>query len=360
MKKTFLLTMLAAVLLMPAVVRAQDTVVSATPKDTYFYNNWIDSAAVALHNAGIFDNAVLYGKYFETKDTLTVYGIAASLYTYDSADYSPWLFPTVRDTSWEQVYEHLGLLKPEGDTLRWASDSLYVHLRDTPVSYYFKPDMPSASPDNPVKTRPVYEVYFDNPVQMTDSFYVGITCQDAWANGVDRYPVLITAYGQPSHQFGVAGQTVSKVVRDGAVTYYYLTDSVIGWNHYEEPFMFPIMVPPAVDTSVVDTSVVDTSVVDTTIVDTTIVDTVGLTTVQLLERYVQLMPNPAGERVKVISSFGLRQVEVYDGAGRRVLQRPLTGYAADLDLTALPAGTYHVRITTLTGTVSKKLVVQRR
>lgn len=350
MKKTFLLTMLAAVLLVPAVVRAQDTLVSATPKDTYFYNNWIDSAAVYVRNAGIFENAVLFGKYFETKDTLTVYGIAASLYTYDSADYSPWLFPTVRDTSWEQVYEHLGLLKPEGDTLRWASDSLYVHLRDTPVSYYFKIDMPPASPYIPVKTRPVYEVYFDNPVQMTDSFYVGITCQDAWANGVDRYPVLITAYGQPSHQFGVAGQTVSKVVCDGAVTYYYLTDSVIGWNHYTDPFMFPIMVPPAVDTSVVDTSVVDT----------TIVDTVGITTVQLLERYVQLMPNPAGERVKVISSFGLRQVEVYDGAGRRVLQRPLTGYAADLDLTALPAGTYHVRITTLTGTVSKKLVVQRR
>jgi hypothetical protein len=357
MKKTFLLTMLSAVLLMPAVVRAQDTVVSATPKDTYFYNTWIDSAAVALHNAGIFDNAVLYGKYFETKDTLTVYGIAASLYTYDSADYDPsWLFPTILDTSWELVYEHLGLLKPEGDTLRWVSDSLYVHLRDTPVSYYFKPDMPSASPDNPVKAKPVYEVYFDNPVQMIDSFYVGITTQtrwdgDSWDTGVkSRWPVFITAYGQPSHQFGVAGQTVSKVVRDGAVTYYYLTDSVIGWRHYTDPFMFPIMVPPAVDTSVVDTSVVDT----------TIVDTVGITTVQLLERYVQLMPNPAGERVKVISSFGLRQVEVYDGAGRRVLQRPLTGYAADLDLTALPAGTYHVRITTLTGTVSKKLVVQRR
>ena len=182
MKKTFLLTMLAGMLLVPAVVRAQDTVVSATPKDTYFYNTWIDSAAVYVRNAGIFDSAVLFGKYFETKDTLTVYGIAASLYTYDSADYDPGHFPLVRDTSWEQVYEHLGLLKPEGDTLRWASDSLYVHLRDTPVSYYFKIDMPPASPYIPLNTRPVYEVYFDNPVQMTDSFYVGITCQDAWAN----------------------------------------------------------------------------------------------------------------------------------------------------------------------------------
>ena len=54
-------------------------------------------------------------------------------------------------------------------------------------------------------------------------------------------------------------------------------------------------------------------------------------------------------------------MEVYDAAGTRVLlRRRLTGYTADLDVSALPAGAYLVRVTTLSGTVTKKLIVQRR
>ena len=96
------------------------------------------------------------------------------------------------------------------------------------------------------------------------------------------------------------------------------------------------------------------------ILDTIINDTTGIASPQLLGRYVSVVPNPAAERVQVVSSFGLREVEVYDAAGTRVLRRRLTGYTADLDVSALPAGAYLVRVTTLSGTVTKKLVVQRR
>lgn len=86
----------------------------------------------------------------------------------------------------------------------------------------------------------------------------------------------------------------------------------------------------------------------------------GIGVVQLVERYVHLMPNPASERVTVTSSFGLRQVELYDAAGTRVLNQRLTGYSASLDISALPSGTYLARIVTPSGAITKKLIVQRK
>ena len=70
-----------ALLLGAAGVSAQDTLVSITPKDTYFYNNWIDSGHVITTNLPQFPDGRLTGKYCYSKDTLTVYGIAASLVT---------------------------------------------------------------------------------------------------------------------------------------------------------------------------------------------------------------------------------------------------------------------------------------
>jgi hypothetical protein len=81
---------------------------------------------------------------------------------------------------------------------------------------------------------------------------------------------------------------------------------------------------------------------------------------RLLERYVGLQPNPATERVQVLSSFGLQRIEVYNATGVKVDERKAAGYSATLDVSALPAGPYLVRIATPRGTVTKKLVVRRR
>ena len=105
--------------------------------------------------------------------------------------------------------------------------------------------------------------------------------------------------------------------------------------------MFPILTP------------------DSSNVDTTHVDTVGIN-VRLLERYTGLQPNPAAERVQVLSSFGLQHIEVFNAAGTKVQEQKATGYSATLDIRALPAGPYLVRIATPSGTVTKKLLVQRR
>ena len=78
-----------------------------------------------------------------------------------------------------------------------------------------------------------------------------------------------------------------------------------------------------------------------------------------LDRFTQMMPNPAGDWVSVLSAYRLVSVAVYDLAGRQMLEQPAEGISATLEVSALPQGTYIVAIRTLQGVATKKLVVKR-
>ncbi len=358
MKKTFLL---ATLLLTMVEVQAQDTVVSVLPKSNCFYNYWVDSGDhVLLSNLAQGSQGRLTAVRFETEDSLPVYGIAASLFF----SHTTQLF----DTSTKNCFEYLSLYKPIGGGLVRASDSLYVHPRTTPVAYYYKMDNIMGNLQ-PVPPRPVYEVYFDSAVTMTDSFYVGIT-QRTWKtamvesgpdSGEIRYlipMVMITGYS-----YGMSPVRIVHLYNrnDSLVCIYYDNDHP-GVPQTIYPYIFPILTPPdlnPIDSTGTDTTHVDTTYIDTTHIDTTHVDTVGIA-MRLLERYVGLQPNPATERVQVLSSFGLQRIEVYNATGVKVDERKAAGYSATLDVSALPAGPYLVRIATPRGTVTKKLVVRRR
>ena len=380
MKKTVLLI---SILLVSALGAAsQDTLVSAYPKAGYFYNGWLDSGGIDLSNFPMFDGPYLTAKYCEADkgDTLQVYGIAASLFP------RTW---GVRDLSnYKEAYDYLCLYKTVADTLQAISDSLLVHLQNTPIDYYFYLDQPLYYYNLTTNhSYPVYERYFDAPVAVTDSFYVGLTGRSwepeiytsgpdsGWYSGWVAHPgvmlnaycwpdlfppikIMLARYWPPDPSFGINEYTLRW-------TFYDLSGPMQGMMGFPYPFIFPILTPPdsthlnPVDTTHVDTTVVDTTVVDTTIVDTTVVDTVGIAQ-RLLERYTGLQPNPAAERVQVLSSFGLTGVEVYNAAGIKVQEQKATGYVATLDVGALPAGPYLVRIKTPNGTVTKKLLVQRR
>ena len=372
MKKTLLLI---SILLVIGTAVAQDTLVSAYPKVGYFYNDWLDSGGMFPVNFPMFDGPYLTAKYCDAEgDTLQVYGIAASLFP------RTW---GVRDLSnYKEAYDYLCLYKTVADTLQAVSDSLFVHLQNTPIDYYFYLDQPLAYPNNVNRYYPVYERYFDAPVAMTDSFYVGLTSRSwepeldsIWYSGWVAHPavelnayswddffppvkMMYAYYSQPDSLQGIYEFWLRWRFLD-------LSMPMQGMTGFPYPFIFPILTPPdsthlnPVDTTHVDTTVVDTTVVDTTIVDTTIVDTVGIAQ-RMLERYTGLQPNPAAERVQVLSSFGLTGVEVYNAAGAKVAEQPATGYHATLDVGALPAGPYLVRIKTPNGTATKKLLVQRR
>ena len=79
----------------------------------------------------------------------------------------------------------------------------------------------------------------------------------------------------------------------------------------------------------------------------------------MADRYTYLVPNPAGERVTVASSFELRYVSVYDMSGQQVFDKECMGHAVTLNVSDWPDGIYIVVIRNQQGTSAKKLVVSR-
>ena len=85
--------------------------------------------------------------------------------------------------------------------------------------------------------------------------------------------------------------------------------------------------------------------------------TQGIQRMGNLDRFTQIMPNPASEVVNVLSSYRLESVAVYDLTGRLVLEQPAEGISAVVNVSALPHGTYIMAIRTQQGVATKKLVV---
>lgn len=74
------------------------------------------------------------------------------------------------------------------------------------------------------------------------------------------------------------------------------------------------------------------------------------------DRNIQLQPNPTSDKVTVQSSISMRKIELFGSDGKRIADFDASGFASSLDLSAYPAGTYIVRITTSAGMTTKRLV----
>ena len=75
---------------------------------------------------------------------------------------------------------------------------------------------------------------------------------------------------------------------------------------------------------------------------------------------MSVQPNPAVDEARVLSSFGLRGIEAYNAGGQKVYEGKAKGLEATLDVKGWPRGTYLLRITTPLGTVTKKLLEQKK
>ncbi len=98
---------------------------------------------------------------------------------------------------------------------------------------------------------------------------------------------------------------------------------------------------------------------DTTIVDTTIVDTTGIHLAGSLR--LELQPNPASDMVELtLDAPDGGRLTLTDLAGREVLQMaiPAPTTTLHLDIHALPAGAYLLKVSTPNGTASRRLLVQ--
>ena len=392
MKKTVILLGFVLALCLP--LAAQDTIHIRDMRliNRYFVPDWIDVFPTYvdpkgveytrgwIHNYGEdYPNAKEYAEYMYTDDTLQVYGIAASLstmwrlYPYY---YASQIQSGAMDTSCEYLYNYLRLYEADPDSLRPVGEDLLVHLRYTPVSYYIDLDLFDCIVGNAesytVRFQPVlpmYERYFSVPVPVADSFYVGRRYRTEHFDG--RHVILpylgdTVTHGREHWAWYLDYEHYSEAFDTTFVHHGWEYCNSCGprWNF---PFLFPIIAPPDTvgDTIIIPGDTIinpgDTIIIPGT--DTTGIDTigVGLRGAGLIYRYTTLQPNPATDRVRVLSSFGITAIEVYDLRGRLVYTNTFKHshiHTFTLDLSSWPRGTYLLRILTPAGPTTKKLLIQ--
>lgn len=279
------------------------------------------------------------GYRFMTDDTLEVLGIAAALFS--SNDYLNWEIYPGEDTSSYYAYTWLMLFDAVGDSLVELVDTsyMYVHAWQRP-SYYLRLNF-SFPYMEPLRAVPIHERYFPSPVTVTDSFYLG---QIPW-QGHEISTRADISLGAFSALDGTGLEPRPTVEKCLAMVYDPSTGEMermwhcFGW-WFGHPMIFPILAPPDTTGGGSDTT------------------GVGIGTPEWAARYVSVSPNPASDRVQVVSSFGLADVEVFDAKGQRICSKKASGYKCTLDVASWPRGAYVVRIGTDVGTVAKKLLLK--
>ncbi|MBQ2385987.1 MAG: T9SS type A sorting domain-containing protein [Bacteroidales bacterium] len=83
----------------------------------------------------------------------------------------------------------------------------------------------------------------------------------------------------------------------------------------------------------------------------------ALTEVEL-QKMCYLVPNPTRDYFKALSHYTINSVQVFDLAGKLLIEEKLNHFEALIDVSDFTAGTYIVKINTVKGSVEKKMIVQ--
>lgn len=353
MKKILTVVMLLASVM---AMQAQDTLYTRSLKSNYLGYKWVlDTGdytyAYQSHNY-FCGNCKEIIKHFYSKDSIQIYGLAVSLlYRTDIAG-------QVYDrTDSSNSFEYFCIYEPDSIAFHPVSDSLVFDRFWTPIEYYM--DLQLLYPIEGWGYHPPFpfsEVYFNEPYAVQDSFLIGFThrsAQHMYRDTVTGRRYMFSRYPLETSSFLLIPDFSHKDFDLLSITYFdeYAAEAGRRWNYFYSgtPYMiYPILTPRDPSHNPQDTTHHSGG------------DTLGVGKVQTLERFVSLLPNPASGRVQVVSSIGLKHVEVYNPAGVKVMELPASGLSLTLPLDALPEDTYLVRIATPTGTVTKKLVVSRQ
>ncbi|MBO5963782.1 MAG: T9SS type A sorting domain-containing protein, partial [Bacteroidales bacterium] len=77
-----------------------------------------------------------------------------------------------------------------------------------------------------------------------------------------------------------------------------------------------------------------------------------------LEKMCYVFPNPAKDIFKVMSHYTIKDIQVFDMMGKKVLEKDVNYFETEIIVDNFASGTYIVKINTAKGTTEKKLVVQ--
>ncbi|MBQ6069347.1 MAG: T9SS type A sorting domain-containing protein [Bacteroidales bacterium] len=156
----------------------RDTIMGREP--TYYYQYWFDSAHFQYARScrkqiGAIGRTEV-AKYNYTDSALTIVGIAAYVFADTHVIGLPW-DPQCADTSLDNWYENFILYKPTDTGMVPLATQRYSILDTTRwMRLYYNIDYYLSNSDSVyVGYFPIYEAYFDEPVSVTDSFYVATT-----------------------------------------------------------------------------------------------------------------------------------------------------------------------------------------
>lgn len=323
----------------------QDTI--TRPLDRWFYNCWggdnynLDTMHYGLGEAGYvtIHNCTEEDRAFgmTTEKPLTIYGIACGVAVDNPI---PQFIP-------DENYEFVRLYLKQADTLQVIRQAK-CHLRDPYYIFSVTPDNIGYSwLDPPDKFCRVIESYFDTPVVVIDSFFVGKTSrmielfwENPWVNGGPpdtnyRYmwqSLIGFSLYQPTD---CPPQNVIMICRDSINRREWLSWSV----EQDYAIIFPILTPkppqPEPGSGPVGAEKPDTQ-----------------------SGFVTLSPNPASKEVEVRSSNGMSCLEVYDAGGHKLAELQANGNSATIEVHGWPSGVYIVHVHTPLGKVAKKLHIR--
>lgn len=335
--KKLLLFFIGLALAVCSSVSAQDTI-DGRQQDTnrFFYGCWPDLYK-NMHTftpfGGFYGSSLCGGEelyYYHTDSAITIYGIAAGLIEN---------FPeeSVYDTSYDRCIQYLTLSIPQADTvLRMRQGEIHMQ-QHTPVSFYAH--FPSCFHPNYYYV-PFFERYFDSSYTVTGTFYAGITLparQPYMAPDGHRYVLEFRQF----YPLLLNVDTDGPRCKDTVISKKTHCNDSTTWSKYNEnnitPMIFPILVPP----------------------DFGVIDTLSIADPDIMNRMTGVMPNPASESAKIVSSFGLSYIEIYNASGAKIFDQPAHGYSVTVNTSRWPAGVYVVHIHTPLGIATKRLNIVR-
>lgn len=202
---------------------------------------------------------------------------------------------------------------------------------------------------------PVNKVFFDEPVTVVDSFFIG----RAYCSGVRsekhrlwmaNAPIMINIFGEgigPTLYFSIYRNTMSSSSPDYDPDFREWSPLYQYAGYY--PFLFPIIAPPDENNPGNPEDPENPENPG---------DTLSIETSNILNRFVSVSPNPAYDLVNVVSSIELKKIEAFDVKGKLVFCSQASGHNSCLDISGWSNGYYILHITTEMGTATKKILVK--
>ena len=317
-------------------LQAQDTVYASRPPSNYLlpFGDWWDTIDTVAYGGGG-TNGGDYAFFFYTEDTVDVYGIAGSFWY--EGDWPNWSIDDYPLDQLAKVGECMRLY--EYDSLpHQIGEDLCMNLHPKSITYFFQLINKINVFGEQLRTVPVYERYFDTPQKVCDTFLVGFTQQTRIsAPG----PLQIHCDGfypyKTSPEVFWWYPCFAQYIKNGE--YIWKRGWCVGQVEF---FLYPILTPDS------NMRYYDDST------------NVGIGTSRLVERCVAVTPNPAKEKVKVASSFGIVKVEAFNSSGQMVFKAENPrGLAISVDVSAWPVGAYIFHVHTQQGIVTRKILISR-